>query len=285
MLCLNCGQLNQTAKFCVKCGTNLLLSATSETANDDSRPYVEPYDLSKSNESENEQPLPQRSAAYRPSEARARPNPQLEQAKRMSKQYVSFFVDALKSPVRTGRNTTGDHMFNGLITFILLSLIVPLIVYFQLRAGIGRLGIFGELIPVHFSTVVVRPFFYLVIIQLLVNSVIFFVLKPGNTGANFREVTARFGTLLVPSVAFFLFALLFSLLDSSTLTSFGIVMGLLSWCVAVCFVIYSFKERHETGLDAFHGVIITFIVTIILIALLGDDIASSLFRGMRNSIF
>ncbi|MFC5407223.1 hypothetical protein ACFPOF_31225 [Cohnella soli] len=254
--------MNQSSKFCVKCGVNLQLAATSDTVN-----------LGKQ---------PDQYSQQSGGPTREEPNKQLQQAKQISKQYIAYFVQVLKSPTRTGQASDGSHMANGLITIVLFSLILPLIVYFQLR---HRLSSFGGFVVnrIDFGSVVIKPFFFMLIILLLVNTVMFFVLKIGNENVNYREVTARFGSFMIPSVAFLLVALLFSLIsDGSFIWGLSIGLGIFSWFVAVCLVIYSFKKDHTSGLDAFYGVIITYAASFILISLLGDDIASTLFRGLRG---
>lgn len=278
MQCAQCGQINQSAKFCVKCGANLQAAATSENAGGGYQPPVQPLPTA--------QPQAQPTSFQKPA-APVRPNPQLEQVKQVSKQYFSYFLEVLKSPVRKGQSSTSVHMLNGLITLILFSLILPLIAYFQARSVARRFdfGDFGLANSVSFSGVVIKPFFFLLIIVLLVNTVIFFVLKLGNVNLNYREVTARFGSFMIPSVAFFLVALLFSLISSgSVIMGLLIGIGVFSWFVAVCFVIYSFKKDQTSGLDAFYGVILTYIACAILIALLGADLANTLFGDLDSSL-
>ncbi|WP_147423878.1 zinc ribbon domain-containing protein [Cohnella endophytica] len=287
MQCTQCGQINQSAKFCVKCGANLQAAATSEGANIGFQPPVQPLPAAQP------QPQPQQTS-YQQSRpnlqkpvAHAHPNPQLQQAKQVGKQYLDYFLEVLKSPVRKGQNSTDADMVNGLITLILFSLVLPLIAYIKARATFRRFdfGGFGFADSVSFSGVVIKPFFFLIIIVLLVNSVMFLVLKLGNVNLSYREVTARFGSFMIPSVASFAVALLFSLISSgSVIMGLLIGIGLFSWFVAVCFVIYSFKRDQTSGLDAFYGVILTYIACAILIALLGADLAHTLFRGLDSPL-
>ncbi|BBI31500.1 zinc ribbon domain-containing protein [Cohnella abietis] len=284
MQCTQCGQINQSAKFCVKCGANLQAQATSEVASASEaasnhyQPPAQPFTFQQS-------PIqPTNHQQHTTHQQPARPNQQLEQAKQVSKQYLSYFLEVLKNPIRTGQNSTDGHMINGIITLILFSLILPLIGYIQLRSRVSRYG-FGLADHISFGEVVIKNFFILFIIIMLINSVIFLVLKAGTTAVNYREVTARFGTLMIPAVAFFLIALIFSWLsDGSYVLLLSIGLGMLSWFVAVCFVIYSFKKDQTSGLDAFYGVIITYVVTFYLIKQLGDVIFNTL-SGSTGSFF
>ncbi|WP_256758781.1 zinc ribbon domain-containing protein [Cohnella sp. WQ 127256] len=282
MQCTQCGQINQSAKFCVKCGTQLQVAATSETASNNFPPSTS----SVPQPPVSHQPLPvQLSKSVEQPAASAQMNPQLQQVKQVSKQYLNYFLEVLKSPMRTGQSSNAGHMVNGLITLILFALILPLMVYFQLRGQVSRIG-FGFEDHISFVDVVIKPSFFLFIIVMLVNSIMFLVLKIGNVGVSYREVTARFGSFMIPAVAFFLVSLLFSFIsDGSVVMGLLIGLGLFSWLVAVCLVIFSFKKDHTSGMDAFYGVIITYAASIILIALLGEDIASTLFGNLENSFF
>ncbi|QMV43008.1 zinc ribbon domain-containing protein [Cohnella cholangitidis] len=286
MQCTQCGQLNQSAKFCVKCGTKLPVAATevaatSEAVNYDHRAPADPIAASQ-------QPASQQS--YQPNTyanqpvAPSQPNPQLQQAKQISKQYFSYFLEVLKSPVKSGQASNAGHMVNGLITIILFSLILPLIAYFQIRESVKRFGGFmGDDLDVPFGAVVIKPFVFLILVVMMVNSIIFLVLKMGNVVINYREVTARFGTFMIPSVTFFFIGLLFTLMGmDSEILAWVIGAGMFSWFVAICFTIYSFKRDHTSGLDAFYGVIITYAGSILLLYLFGDNVLASLLRGLND---
>lgn len=288
MQCTQCGHINQSARFCVKCGASL--EAAQAVKNNDfyptqstepTQPAQPAQPTSFTQPTQPAQPFP----PYQPSQPAysagpAQPNPQLQQVKQVSKQYFSHFIHVLKSPAQNAQATTAGHMVNGLITLALFSLILPLILYFQARSTFGSFG------DVSFSDVVIKPAFFMLIVVFLVNSVIFLVLKIGNAGVNYREVTARFGTFMVPSVACYVLALLFALISSGyVMMSLLIGLGMFSWFVAVCFAIYSFKKEHANGLDAFYAVVITYVVSIILLALLGGDILSGMFNGFEDSVF
>ncbi len=193
-------------------------------------------------------------------------------------QYFSYFLQVLKNPVRTGQNSTEEQMVNGLITLVLFALILPLTVYFQLRASLRNMEYIGLGSYVPFGGVVIKPFFILLIFVMIVNSIIFIVLRIGNATVNYREVTARFGTFVIPSSAFFLVSIVFSLISGdSAIIGLFIGMGLFSWLAAICFVIYSFMKNRTDGLDAFYGVVITYIASFILLIWLGKKIVFTLF--------
>lgn len=260
MQCTQCGHINQSGKFCVNCGAKLETSAATGAPESPFTPPVPP--------APSVQPLQQA--------APAQPNPQLQQVKQVGGQYFSFFYQVLRNPVRISETTNAGHMVNAIITLVLFCLLLPLIAYFQARAS---LGVFGDAVP--FGAVVVKPFFFLLLIVLMVNSIIFFVLKLGNVTADYREVTSRFGALMIPSVTFIFVALLFLIIQvDSEVVGWILGLGVFSWLVAICFTIYSFKKGHSSGLDAFWGVILTYAASILLIYVFGDTVVNNLLGGL-----
>jgi len=248
--CSQCGYQNQEAKFCVKCGANLGGQTAQSTAR-----------------------------------STAQPNVQLQKAKQLSKMYFSYFVEVLKNPVRTGQASTADHMANGLITMILFSLVLPLIVFFQIKASARKFGgiFYSDHFDVPFGSVVVKPFFFLILIVLMVNSIVFLVLKMGNVTVRYQEVTARFGTFMIPSVTFLVIGLLFTWLRiGGGALGWVIGIGIFSWFVAICFTIYSFKRDHTSGLDAYYAVVITYAASILILYLFGDSLLGSLLKDLMR---
>ncbi|TVY01287.1 hypothetical protein [Cohnella terricola] len=211
-------------------------------------------------------------------------NVQLQKAKQLSKMYFSYFGEVLKNPVRTGQASTADHMTNGLITMILFSLVLPLIFYFQIKASARKYGGFLiDHLDVPFGSVVVKPFFFLILIVLMVNSIVFLVLKMGNVTVRYQEITARFGTFMIPSVTFLVVGLLFTWLGiGGGALGWVIGVGLFSWFVAICFTIYSFKRDHTSGLDAYYAVVITYAASILILYLFGDSILGSLLKDLMR---
>jgi hypothetical protein len=216
--------------------------------------------------------------------ATAQSTGQLQQVKQVSKQYLSYAVQVLKSPAQAGQASDAGHLINGIITLVLFAFILPLIMYFQLKSLVRNIGFFGLESNISFGAVVLKPFFFLLLFILLMNSIILLVLKIGNNSVHYREVTARFGAFMIPAVAFLLIALLFSLLNAGSLMiNLLTAAGLFSWFAAVCFVIYTLKKEHTGGLDAFYAVVITYMVSLLILVLFGDDVFSSLVGSMGRS--
>lgn len=308
MQCYRCGHKDQSGKFCVKCGANLEAAASVEAINPYDRQAVPPleqdsaYRQSSPQEQDSayrqsppleqdpayrqspplDQDQPYRQPPYDRTASYSQANPQLQQMKTAGRQYFSHFVQTLKNPVRSGQSTDASHMANGLITLVLFCLLLPLIAYFQLQHSVrGFSDFLGSRISVPFGAIVVKPFFFLLIVLMLVNSLQFLVLKWGKVDIRYQEVAARFGTFLMPGVAFLAGGFLLSLLGiGSALPGWLTAIGVFTLFVAVCFTIFSFKKDNESGLDAFYGVVITYAGSIVLLYLFGDNLLSGFFRGI-----
>jgi len=261
--------VNKSARFCVKCGANLEEQAASQIRSQ-AVPQLDKTEKVKTEPFvEDDEMKPARSGTN------SQLNSQVRQAKQASKQYFGHFIQVLKSPVQVGQATNAGHMLHGVITFIMFSFILPLISYFLLRSALREYSFgFSSLeSSVSFGEVVIKPFVFLLLLIFLVNSVIFFVLKLGKANITYGEVTARLGTFMIPAVAVLLLTLLLSLISAgSAITGLLIGIGVFSWFTAVCFTIYSLKKDHKSGLDPFYAVMITFVVSLLLFALFGDNI-------------
>ncbi len=261
MQCNSCGQINpEESKFCVKCGANLLTAEAAEES--PAFPHLG---------------TDQTGQQGGPSE----PNPQLQQIKQMSSQYWKHFVQVLKQPTRIGEMTNESHMVNGIITMVLFSLMLPLIVYITLKNAVSGYG-FG-FVHITFGDYVLKPLFFLLIVTLMVNSLIFLALKLGNVVASYREVIGRFGSYMIPSAAIVAFGVLLSILQvNGGFLGWVVLAGFFSWMLAVSATIYSYRSRHTGGLDPFYGVLGTFAGTLLLLYLFGDNLLSVFFNGMGN---
>ncbi|XKH50553.1 zinc ribbon domain-containing protein [Chryseomicrobium palamuruense] len=119
MVCSNCGNIQESGKFCGKCGTALVVKS-DQTTN-----QVAATSMGGT-------------AAASPM-----PNPALNEkvdlVKQQSKMYGSYFVEHLKLP-SLGLVESKAKWINGLITYVLSILIVALITNTQLSKVMGTMG-------------------------------------------------------------------------------------------------------------------------------------------------
>ena len=248
MICSICGNENASGKFCEKCGSRLQESGipaetlperqatgtvveevnpelvpvqtgihqpAANTAADNGYAYYN--SLSSDTQEKNEQPVPMIPEG---TAREAEPNPYLETIKKNSKMYFHYFAAVLKNPYAFAQRINGEQWINGMITMLIAVLMLPLLTYFTL----GSERLFWIENP--FVSIVIKPFFGLVILYVLLALFTFGAVKLStNPAADVKSVIARFGALLVPfvllyAVGFLFFALKLSIAGAFFLISF-----------------------------------------------------------------
>jgi hypothetical protein len=285
MICPNCSHQNDGGKFCEKCGTPLIPENTNReeaAASSDARTVLQP----ESQQVHYQQPVynQQQSAPVQP-----QPNRYIESTKKISKMYLGYFFQVLKQPFASTHNVGSEHFINGIITMILYAFLIPFTMYFFIKEaanGINSFGseLFGSSTPsieIPFTDVVLKPTFAFIIFIFLVALFTFVSVKLGRENATFKETIARFGSLLIPVVAILFVALVMSILNIKlfiVLLVFGILGSLF---LVPALVITSFKKQ-SGGVDAFYGAMITYILTFIAIAIMGDMLLSVFQEAFSN---
>ncbi len=304
--CIRCGHLNQSGKFCVKCGASLEAAAASADAGfpataprqpqEDQATYAQqaqqqaqpqpqlqaqPQQQAQPQATQQARPHAQQPNTYGQGGQFNRPNPQLQQASQVANQFANLFVQALKHPLRVSEQTTAGQMGAGIITFVLFALFAPLVIYFDCKTLIGS----AEDIP--FGKVVLQPFVMLAGLALLANALIFLVLKLGNVPRSFKEVIARFGANSIPAMTVMLVAFLLAVLGSNetfVLALFG--FSVFAWIVAIAATVYSFKKDNNAGgLDSFYGVLLTVAVLMLAVYLFREVLLEDFILGFKSLVW
>jgi hypothetical protein len=251
--CTNCNHQNDGGKFCENCGSPLVAAAT---------PSVEGTSIPK--------------VVGQP-QGSTEPNQYLEGAKQVSKQYGLYFLQVLKKPYSSSVNVGAEHFTNGLITMFLYSILIPLIVYFALKgvlADVSGLGtdFFGEEVEmdIPFMEVVITPAIAYVAFVLLVATFSFAAIKLGRINVGFKEVVARFGVFLIPAVAILAIGLLFAILKVKMFVFFTLLGFLILIFLVPPLVIASFKKDSQEGIDVIYGSLITYVLSFVALAIMGD---------------
>ena len=256
MNCVKCGHLNdRDAKFCVSCGANLQVENGVQLN----------QDLYREEAAANQSAAPF---------AGQQGNGQvyIDKTKTVSKLYFSYFMSALKHPVRVAENTGKENLTNGIITMVLFTLMILLTSYFALKNALSSFMMDElELPVVSFSSMVVKPFFVLIILLAIISLIIFGAVKLGTSSAGFLDVLARFGTFLVVPTVIFVISLLISLIGSYYFVIF-FLLGLIGFSVAITLTINSYKMQSAEGLDVFYRILLANIAIGILFSIIGDAI-------------
>jgi hypothetical protein len=271
MKCPKCNHENVDAKFCEKCGTNLVDPALSmgKAASDSS---------TSSQESQ-----PQSASVY------------LDKTKSAAKNYFRFFVNVLKKPYPASSILGQEYFINALITMILYAFIIPCILYFSIKGVFSQIekqlegnffgGFMSEVAPSitpSFGDVVVTPFFGFIILIALVSIFAFTALKLAKITVDLKEIIARFGAFLIPFVVILLVSLILSILKIK-LAFFVFIIGFLGSLLLVpAFVIFSYKKIAIDGLDLIYGTILSYVLTFIVLSIMGNMLFNSIASSLQQ---
>jgi hypothetical protein len=202
---------------------------------------------------------------------------QLETAKTVSRQYFRFFVTVLKNPYEAGKKAGKEQFVNSIITLIFYSIIIPFLIYF----GFGEYRNYFFENP--FISLVVKPTLGYAIFLFLLAVYLFAAVKLSKGQATFQEIISRFGTMLVPSVALYVLALLFAMLGLSWLETIVLSLGFIgSIFITPAFLLVSYRDDEKGGLDPFYGSMIVYILLTITLIILSEIILSAFFDFMKS---
>ena len=278
MRCENCGYENGQGAYCAECGAASRRRITNPSHIDS-----------------NEEARFSTQDGYRDSvikggqvaaEGRAKANPlqslgqneRVQQAAEVSRQYLSFFVKALLRPYQTMRNVQPAHALHSYITMSLISILTALfsmLVLNRVSFGYGTSFMSGFMKPLLFTG-----------ITLLVGlAIVYGMTKLYRTKADFKQVAAGYGTLLIPSVASILLAnLLFMVhLTNLSLVLMGIAFLIAFVAVNISIFTYPVLQTNHQTVDVTYALIIANLILFYLIYKIVSSIVLSVLGGMMAS--
>ncbi|MCG7313974.1 zinc ribbon domain-containing protein [Priestia flexa] len=278
MQCLNCGHHNDGGKFCVKCGKKLeAVAAQQAAAGVEGVPTQQPAQ---------QQPIPNYSQQQVPQQ----PNQHVENAKKISKLYIGYFMQGLKNPTATAQGVRGEQFINGLITMILFAISIPLTVFFGWNAIIEKTalianekfsgGFESHVIKLKVNDVI-RPEFvdlfftnalFCILWVGIIGGAVFVAIKLGKVNVTFQDVFARFGTFLIIPASLLIISVVLAILKID-LFLYVFALGVLGIFFAISLAIASFTKGQTSGMDGIYGTVIAFVVTLVLFILLSQSIS------------
>jgi hypothetical protein len=256
MVCPTCNHFTEGGNFCEKCGTKLSAASEHETA----------VTLESATD------LKSKTAS-----ASSQPNVYLENAKKISKMYWSYFTTILRKTFSNAQHVGKEQFINGLITVGFYSLFIPLMIFF----GFSE---YTEYIDSAFLNVVIKPAFAYAIFILLVAAFSFVAIKLGKVPVSYQDVIARFGAFLIPFVGLFALAFVMSILQIKLFALFLFIGFIGSIFTVPAFVIGSFKKDIHVGLDAVYGTILTYIATFITLIIMGKVLFEMIIHMIQEYI-
>lgn len=299
MKCPVCNHENGNAHYCERCGTDLTQSPSSSTSPRDHESAAaaeSEYTRWSSTQAAPSQSVPSRTpSAPTPHDQtydnsgpnnhssagdtnqwnNVMQNEKVQQAKEVSKQYVSYFLSVLARPYQTMKTVGDQHALNGLITMALIAILSS--TYFLLtfsRLDMGGLFVAGF----------IRPLLFTAIILIVAVVLIYAVLKIEKITFRPKTLVAQYGTLLVPSVASLVLANLFIFI-SYPIAIFLLVVSYVIVFAGMNAVLFQHPlNRTKSAIDSMYTVLIANVVLLyILYRLLAGSILGIL--GMMLSPF
>lgn len=283
MKCPVCNHENGNASFCERCGSDLtqsppsakpILDKKAATAAEpeytrwsstQSASSHAPVPSNTSSASTPEQPFSESSSTSGHSSAGDNnsnqwnnivQNEKVQQAKEVSKQYLSYFLSVLARPFQTMKTVGEQHSLNGWLTMALIAILSS--TYFLIT--FGRMEMDGLFIGGF-----VRPLLFTAISLIVAIALMYAILKMEKITFRPKILVAQFGTLLVPAVASLVLANLFIMISYSFAIFFLVVAYVIIF-VALNTVLFQYPlNRSKAVIDSMYSVLIANVVLLYIL--------------------
>ena len=304
MQCPVCNHENGDARFCERCGSNL----TGNHASSDLTDTVTHTDSGSADSeytrwSSTQQPASYEAAPTRSSSVSPVPssvqdnenasnlgsadgsaqnqganqwsnivqNEKVQQAKEVSKQYLSYFLSVLARPYQSMKTVGEQHALHGLVTMILFALL------FSTYVLITFVRLEGEGL---FISGFLRPLLYAVIILIVAMALIYGVLKLERITFRPKMLVAQLGTLLIPAI------ITLALANVMIPISYSFALSLLVLSYIILFVsmntllFHHPLDRTKAMIDSIYSVLIVNAVLFYVIYRLLSSVIAGFFGGL-----
>ncbi|MFJ2046432.1 zinc ribbon domain-containing protein [Paenibacillus taichungensis] len=283
MKCPVCNHENGNASFCERCGANLAPSSpTANSAQEQQSAAAEPEYTrwSSTQTTPSHAPIsPNTPSAPRPvqhvSDSSSTEgasssgdkntnqwnnivqNEKVQQAKEVSKQYLSYFLSVLTRPYQTMKTVGEQHSLNGWITMALIAVLSS--TYFLIT--FGRMDMDGLFIGGF-----IRPLLFTAISLIVAIALMYAILKIEKITFRPKTLVAQFGSLLVPAVASLVLANLFIVISYS-IAIFFLVVSYLIIFVSLNTVLFQYPlNRTKAAIDSMYSVLIANVVLFFILS-------------------
>lgn len=171
-----------------------------------------------------------------------------QQGAEISKQYGGFFLNALLHPLASSKKIDRAHFLNGIITMVIIAILLPLVLYIpSLRSAF----------PDAFGAGYLRPFILVVLAFAVAVFATYGIMRLGKVSADPRNITAKLGTLLVPSTAALLISVIFQIIGLGIgLSGLFLFITVLSFFVAITLLIHQEMSQSTSALDPLYSSLI-----------------------------
>ncbi|WP_440113999.1 hypothetical protein [Paenibacillus sp. QZ-Y1] len=283
MKCPVCNHENGNASFCERCGSDLTQSTPSAKpildkkaataaepkytrwSSTQSASSHAPVPSNTPSASTSEQPVSESSSTSGHSSAGDNisnqwnnivQNEKVQQAKEVSKQYLSYFLSVLARPYQTMKTVGEQHSLNGWLTMALIAVLSS--TYFLIT--FSRMDMEGLFIGGF-----IRPLLFTAISLIVAIALMYAILKMEKITFRPKTLVAQFGTLLVPAVASLVLANLFIMISYS-IAIFFLVVAYVIIFVALNTVLFQYPlNRSKAVIDSMYSVLIANVVLLFIL--------------------
>ncbi|WP_413036311.1 hypothetical protein [Paenibacillus xylanilyticus] len=183
-------------------------------------------------------------------------NEKVQQAKEVSKQYLSYFLSVLARPYQTMKTVGEQHALNGMITMALIAILSS--TYFLIT--FSRLDMEGV-----FIAGFIRPLLFTAVILIVAVILIYAVLKIEKVTFRPKTLVAQYGTLLVPAVPSLILANLFIFI-SFRFSIFFLVVSYVILFAGMNTVLFQHPlNRIKSAFDSMYTVLIANVVLLYIL--------------------
>ncbi|WP_433748411.1 hypothetical protein [Paenibacillus amylolyticus] len=300
MQCPVCNHENGDAQFCERCGTNLTQTTSSPSLvkNPESAAASEPEYTrwSSTQNTSSEAPVRHNTPSVSTQKQQTTEstgtndhasagdnssnqwnnivqNEKVQQAKEVSKQYLSYFLSVLARPYQTMKTVGDQHSLNGWLTMALIAILSS--TYFLIT--FSRIGMDGL-----FISGFIRPLLFTVIILIVSIALMYAILKIEKLTFRPKTLVAQFGTLLVPAVVSLVLANLFIIISYSIAIALLVVSYIIIF-VALNSVLFQYPlNRTKAAIDSMYSVLIANVVVFFILYRLLGEVIIGLIRLMLS---
>lgn len=257
MFCHNCGNKQNNGRFCQKCGTELEIS---------------------NQESQGELDHTVEVAATDASETQQEANQHVENLKKQSKLYGSYFLANLKKPALT-HSRSDASLIHPLISIGLLALIISIATYIPYAA-------FNYFYDVNFVSYVIKAFFFMLVIIGIASLSLFVINHFFGPKLNYKAIISVYGAHLSPSIIAAIVTLLLLFLKSYqfglTLLSLTVIF---SFFILPLYLISGLLAEKSVKIPPFYGFMLYVAMSSFLFYIFGRILADSILGGLFENLF
>lgn len=191
-------------------------------------------------------------------------------------EYLRFVRNSLAEPAAFSARLGAGVAGHGLATAFFCCLFMTNLFYFT--AGnvftffMGFLDFFpyGYGFRFGFLSHYVRPLFWIMVLHGITAGSVYAASRIMKSGLSFRDVLARYGSLLAAPAVLFALSSFFAFVGIYRLASFVSALGMIGWLAAAGYTVYSCGSGEQGGLDRFYGALAAFVIAGLSLYLLGE---------------